>query len=98
MVAADGTATPDQIARLKAGATHCAYCLARLSEKFTDHMIAVALSGPHSLRNIVIVCPTCSGRKADLSYEVWVERLAVEHRMRATTLFAERFGDVRNVA
>lgn len=87
----DGTATTQSIARLKHDATHCAYCGTVLLRKHTDHMIPLALGGAHSLRNIVIVCPDCNGRKASLSYREWTERVAPQHRPRVLAVFLERY-------
>ena len=36
----------------------------RVDRKQTDHMVPLVLAGEHSLRNIVIVCPPCNGRKS----------------------------------
>ena len=83
----DGSVTPDIIARMKAAATHCAYCGCVLSDKQTDHMIPLVLAGEHSLRNIVIVCPPCNGRKARLSYEEWIERVVPEHKQRVMAVY-----------
>lgn len=87
----DGTATKESIARLKRNAHHCAYCAAPLTERQTDHMIPVALGGEHSMRNIVIVCPTCNGRKATLSYAEWVDRIEPLHQARVAALYRERY-------
>lgn len=87
----DGTATPEKIAELKSKATHCAYCGHALHEKQTDHMIPLVLGGEHSLRNIVIVCPQCNGRKARLSYEEWIARIEPQHRARLIALYQERY-------
>jgi 5-methylcytosine-specific restriction endonuclease McrA len=87
----DGTATNGSIARLKRRAQHCAYCASPLSEKQTDHIIPVALGGEHSLRNIVIVCPPCNGRKATLSYAEWIDRIEPQHRARVAALYGERY-------
>ncbi len=89
---ADGSVSPPVIARLKMAATHCAYCGCVLTDKQTDHMISLALGGKHSLRNIVIVCPSCNGRKACLNYAEWIDRVAPEHRARVVALYLERFG------
>ena len=87
----DGTATAQAISRLKQEATHCAYCACVLVEKQTDHMFSLVLGGDHSLRNVVIVCPECNGKKATLSYAEWLERVAPEHRARALALYEERY-------
>ena len=92
----DGSVTPDVIARMKAAATHCAYCGCVLSDKQTDHMIPLVLAGEHSLRNIVIVCPPCNGRKARLSYEEWIERVEPEHKQRVMAVYHERYGEARH--
>jgi hypothetical protein len=55
-------------------------------------MIPLALGGEHSLRNIVIVCPACNGKKANLSYTEWIERVGPEHRERVVALFEQRYG------
>lgn len=89
---ADGTATPEAIAQLKRETMRCAYCDASLTMKQTDHMIALALGGEHSLRNIVIVCPNCNARKATLSYAEWVDRIDPLHRSRVVAVFQERYG------
>jgi uncharacterized protein with PIN domain len=90
---ADGTASAPAIKRLKQQATHCAYCAMTLTRKETDHMVAVVLGGPHSLTNIVIVCPTCNGKKGRLSYPEWIERVAPEHRGRVIGLYLDRYGE-----
>jgi hypothetical protein len=66
-----------------------------LSDKQTDHMIPLVLAGEHSLRNIVIVCPPCNGRKARLSYEEWMERVEPEHKQRVMAVYRERYGEAR---
>jgi len=91
---ADGTATIEAIAELKRATTHCAYCGSQLVRKQTDHMHPVGLGGEHSLRNIVIVCPDCNARKATLSYEKWIDRVAPQHRARVASLHVERYGQV----
>jgi 5-methylcytosine-specific restriction endonuclease McrA len=91
--AADGTVTRDAIARLKYGATNCAYCGCALKEKQTDHMIPLVLGGEHSMRNIAIVCSECNGRKARLSYEEWLDRVDAQHRERVLALYYERYGE-----
>ena len=91
---ADGTVTSEEIAGLKQKATYCAYCACALVKKQTDHMVPLVLGGKHSLRNIVIVCPDCNARKARLSYEQWIGRVAHQHRARVVALFYERYGDL----
>jgi hypothetical protein len=90
----DGTASVHAISRLKQQATHCAYCARPLTRKQTDHMTPVVLGGAHSLRNVVIVCPECNGRKGKLSYPEWIERVAPEHRGRVIALYLDRYGAV----
>lgn len=92
-VQSDGTATPEAIVLLKQQATHCAYCGGVLAEKQTDHMNPIVLGGEHSLRNIVVVCPSCNGRKARLTYQEWIERVEPEHRERVRAVYRERYGD-----
>jgi len=92
---ADGTVRPGTIARLKREASHCAYCGSVLGEKQTDDMVPLVLGGEHSLRNIVVVCPTCNGRKARLSYSEWVERVEPRHRERVVAIYVERYGNAR---
>jgi 5-methylcytosine-specific restriction endonuclease McrA len=92
-VLADGTVTPEAVAQLKQEAVHCAYCGCVLADKQTDHMIPLVLGGEHSLRNIVVVCPTCNGRKAQLSYEEWLERVDPRHRDRVRAVYRERYGN-----
>ena len=92
--AADGTVNKETIAQLKLRATRCAYCDGLLTRKETDHMTPVCLGGEHSLRNIVIVCPCCNGKKHTLSYAQWIDRVEPEHRARVVALWLERFGDV----
>jgi len=87
----DGTATPEKIAELKSKVTYCAYCGRTLDKKQTDHMVPLVLGGEHSLRNIVIVCPRCNGRKARLSYEEWIDRVEPQHRARLIALYQERY-------
>jgi hypothetical protein len=89
----DGSATPQAIARLKRRAIRCAYCDCVLTEKQTDHMKPLLLGGEHSLRNIVIVCPHCNGRKAKLSYAEWIERAGSLYRERLLQLYRERYGE-----
>jgi hypothetical protein len=60
-------------------------------------MIPIALGGEHSLRNIVIVCPNCNGRKATLSYEKWIERIEPQHRARVVAVYQERYGPADGV-
>jgi 5-methylcytosine-specific restriction endonuclease McrA len=92
MVGADGSVTPHSVAKLKRHATHCAYCDTKLLHKQTDHMIPLALGGEHSLKNIVIVCPSCNQHKHALSYEEWIERVDPKHRDRVIALFECRYG------
>jgi 5-methylcytosine-specific restriction endonuclease McrA len=92
-ILADGTASHEAIAQLKREARHCAYCRCALFDKQTDHMIPLVLGGEHSLRNIVIVCPTCNGRKGRLSYEEWIDRVDAQHRARLLALYRERYGE-----
>ena len=88
----DGSVSAAAITKLKRRATHCAYCDVQLLRKQTDHMIALALGGEHSLRNIVIVCPECNLRKHILSYEQWIDRIEEQHRPRVAALFSARYG------
>ncbi len=97
-VSADGTVTPGAIARLKESAHNCAYCGGSLIEKQTDHMIPLVLGGEHALRNIVITCPSCNGRKARLSYQEWLDRIEPQHRERTLALYYERYGDAAAAA
>ncbi len=90
---ADGTASAHAIAQLKQQATHCAYCAAQLTRRETDHMVALVLGGAHSLRNIVVVCPTCNRKKSTLSYPKWTERVAPEHRGRVVALYLDRYAE-----
>lgn len=90
----DGTATPIAIAQLKREASHCAYCGSRLLVKQTDHMTPLSLGGAHSRRNIVIVCPDCNGKKHNLSYADWIERVEARYRGRVVALWAARFGEM----
>ena len=92
-IQADGTVSPDVIAQLKREASTCAYCGCVLIDKQTDHMIPLVLGGEHSLRNIVIVCPTCNGRKARLSYDEWLERIDPQHRERVLAVCRERYSE-----
>lgn len=87
----DGSASPASIRKLKALATHCAYCDERLFEKQTDHLNPLALGGEHSARNIAIVCPGCNESKHALSYERWIERVDPRHRARVVALYAARY-------
>ena len=43
------------------------------------------------MRNIVIVCSPCNGRKASLTYEQWIERVEPEHRGRVISLRLKRY-------
>jgi len=91
--AADGTLTPELIAALKLKARYCAYCDSAMlpSDKVTDHMIPLCDGGEHSLRNLVICCRLCNGRKASLRYEEWVERIGPAHRQRVAGLYEQRY-------
>jgi len=91
---ADGSATPEAIARLKDSLSDCQYCGKQISggEKQTDHIVALALGGKHSLDNIAIVCASCNGRKATLTYSDWVHRVDVVHRDRVIALWMDRYG------
>lgn len=91
---ADGTVTQEVIAQLKRSASHCAYCARYLSEKQTDHMMPLSRGGDHSLRNIVIVCPRCNGRKAQMNLLEWADRIEPCHRHRVLALYLERFGEL----
>ncbi len=91
---ADGTVTRETVMRLKRLATRCAYCDSPLVRKETDHMMPVCLGGEHSLRNIVIACPLCNGRKAKLTYAQWTDRIEPEHRARVVALWMARFGEL----
>lgn len=95
---ADGTVTPEAVTQLKREAIHCAYCNTELTSKQTDHMNPVVLGGEHSLRNIAIVCPSCNGMKAKLSYEEWLERVDPQHRERVLALYRERHGQSRSAS
>jgi len=53
-----------------------------------------AWSGEHSLRNIVIVCRACNGKKSALTYEAWIDRIDPQHRERVTALYQERYGEL----
>ena len=88
----DGSATKESIRKAKAAASRCAYCDCPFedAQKQTDHMVALCLGGEHSLRNIVIVCRPCNGRKASLTYEQWIERVEPEHRNRVRRLWIAR--------
>lgn len=88
----DGSASPAAIKKLKALATHCAYCDERLFEKQTDHLNPLVLSGEHSMRNIAIVCPGCNDRKHALSYAQWIERVDPRQRARVIALYEARYG------
>jgi 5-methylcytosine-specific restriction endonuclease McrA len=87
----DRTATSLAIAWLKLRTNRCAYCDGFLTRKETDHMTPVCLGGAHSLRNIVIACPRCNGRKAKLTYAQWIDRIEPEHRARVAALWVARF-------
>ncbi len=91
----DGTLTVPVVRKLKAQASRCAYCdnpFVLAGEKQTDHMIALCHGGEHSMRNVVIVCRRCNGRKARLTYEQWLDRIEPQHRGRALALFNMRYG------
>jgi 5-methylcytosine-specific restriction endonuclease McrA len=92
--ASDGTLTPALISWLKRRTRYCAYCSTTMfpSDKVTDHMVPLCAGGEHSLRNLVICCRLCNGRKASLRYEEWVERVAPEHRQRVVALYEQRYG------
>lgn len=81
----DGTATAAAIDRLKAAASDCPYCgkVMDAREKQTDHVIALCNGGAHSLKNIVIACASCNGRKARLEYRDWLERQSQEQEQAA---------------
>jgi len=91
---APGVKDKETIAQLKREVVRCAYCDAPLTRKETDHMTPVCLGGEHSLRNIVIVCPRCNGRKAKLSFAQWIDRIELEHRARVVALWEARFGEL----
>lgn len=91
----DGTLTVPVVRKLKAQASRCGYCdnpFVLAGEKQTDHMIALCHGGEHSMRNVVIVCRRCNGRKARLTYGQWLDRIEPQHRGRAVALFNERYG------
>ncbi|MCX6629260.1 MAG: HNH endonuclease signature motif containing protein [Candidatus Solibacter sp.] len=89
----DGSATKENIQKAKSGASRCAYCDCPFedAQKQTDHMVALCHGGEHSLRNIVIVCSVCNGRKASLTYEQWIDRVEPEHRQRVVSLWLKRY-------
>jgi 5-methylcytosine-specific restriction endonuclease McrA len=90
----DGTITVRLTRALKRKASRCAYCDAAMfaSDKVTDHMIPLCRGGEHSVRNLVICCRICNGRKASLTYEEWVDRIEPEHRARVIALYELRYG------
>ena len=89
----DGTLTLPVVRQLKAKASRCAYCDCPFedAEKQTDHMVALCHGGEHSLRNIVIVCSGCNGRKASLTYEQWIDRVDPRHKVRVHRLWLKRY-------
>jgi 5-methylcytosine-specific restriction endonuclease McrA len=90
----DGTVTRDTITALKVNASECAYCAKPLDDrdKVTDHMNPLCLGGEHSIRNIVIVCRSCNGRKATLSFTEWLNRLSPDRHDAVAALWVERYG------
>jgi len=88
----DGTLTAAVISQLKAGAVECAYCGVSLEavEKQTDHIAPICYGGEHSVRNVVICCAPCNGRKARLMPLEWLERSPVQHRARIEALYRAR--------
>jgi 5-methylcytosine-specific restriction endonuclease McrA len=88
----DGTVTKQTILAAKAGALRCAYCDLPFGDapKQTDHMVALCHGGEHSLRNIVIVCRPCNGRKGSLTYTQWIERVEPQQRVRVQRLWLAR--------
>jgi 5-methylcytosine-specific restriction endonuclease McrA len=89
---ADGTLTTAVILRLKAEASGCAYCGTPLEglRKDTDHITPICYGGEHSLRNVVICCAPCNGRKATLMPLEWLERIGQVHRERVESLYGSR--------
>ena len=88
------SATKESIQEAKAAASRCAYCDCAFedAQKQTDHMVALCHGGEHSLRNVVIVCRRCNGRKARLTYAQWLDRIEPKHLERAAALLDERYG------
>lgn len=52
----------------------CAYCGAK-GELHRDHVVPVALGGPHIIENIVPACRSCNASKASSDVGVWYDRV-----------------------
>lgn len=63
---------------LKAGIDHskCFWCGG--PQESTDHVVPIALYGPHSLDNIVPCCHYCNNRKDSMSPWRWIAELVDE--------------------
>lgn len=58
--------TPEMIAcLLLKQKRRCVYCQMKLGKKYhCDHIVPLALGGPHSIMNLQITCPSCNVRKS----------------------------------
>ena len=71
----DGSITPESIeAVFRSFDFRCAYCGMK-GELHRDHVVPVALGGPHIIENIVPACRSCNASKADSDVGVWYERV-----------------------
>lgn len=83
---------PVDLGAVKASRKSCLYCLTPVTPETAqaDHVIAIALGGEHTMRNLVAACASCNGRKRDRPLVEWLGMLAPERRSVVERLCAER--------
>lgn len=76
---ADGTATAEEIARLRLLNDCCAYCgvFLTLRKRHIDHATPLARSGKHEIGNLVVCCLSCNSRKHTRTAEEYREKFKV---------------------
>lgn len=63
---AEGSHTAEDIASIRRlQKNRCAYCAQKLPKNFhVDHIVALAMGGSNSRRNLQVTCPRCNSRKS----------------------------------
>jgi len=92
-ILSDGTLTAEVREVMFRAVKDCPYCGVRLAvaTKTLDHMVPISKGGANSKANALVCCRACNSRKCDLDFDVWLERLADEHRTRMERLYWKRF-------
>jgi 5-methylcytosine-specific restriction endonuclease McrA len=75
----------------------CAYCRRQLVEgadrvedrPTLDHVVPRSRGGTNRQRNLVLACPPCNGRKADLELAAWLAVCGLPARVRSARALAE---------